>query len=395
MDRISCLVYLLWNVIIILLNKMKRKTAVDAITSQTTEWDDIVCPICMEHPHNAIILRCSSYKKGCRSYICDTSYLHSNCLDRFVEQSGGPKSRHSSLSSSDYGNNSAELSGTSLAVSDRIGFVLSDTNDNLNLNGNDTVVSRGTRDNNLIQDIHLPGEQSSEPDITEASWLRIASEVYNSGFSCQPDMSITCPMCRGKVTGWEIAVEERKHLNLLKRGCSHDGCSFSGNYRELRCHARNDHFGANPISVDPTRERSWHRLEQQRERDDIITALHSEAPDAVVVGDYVIERDGRQLDEDFDADRQWLDTLYILHMINSIEPESSRRSRPWSRHRRLVAAPSERNQLLWGENLLGLQDDEDDTELQDNANGNLSNNVDGDLSPARRRRRNLTGFSSE
>lgn len=47
------------------------------------EWEEVRCPICMEHPHNAILLLCSSHKKGCRPFICDTSYRHSNCFDQF------------------------------------------------------------------------------------------------------------------------------------------------------------------------------------------------------------------------------------------------------------------------------------------------------------------------
>ncbi|KAL9672005.1 hypothetical protein QQ045_009579 [Rhodiola kirilowii] len=375
---------------------MKRKAAGDASTNQTVEWDAIVCPICMEHPHNAVILRCSSYKKGCRSYICDTSYMHSNCLDRFVEQSGGPKSWHS-LPSSTTWNNSGDFPGADLDVMD--GIEPYSATGNLNLSGNDIVTSRGgMSDNNFTHDTHLPGEQSLELEHTEASWAswgRIASQIHNSGFPCQPDMSITCPMCRGLVTGWEIAVEGRKHLNLLKRSCSHDGCLFSGNYRELRQHARNDHFGTNPVNADPTRVQSWHRLEQQRERDDIISALHSATPNAVVLGDYVIERGDRQPDEEVDPSyQQYLDTFYILHMINSAQPESSRRSRPWSRHRRLPGAssqririsggPSDRSRLLWGENLLGMQDDEDNIEPRENLNGNISNEPDDGQSPAGR-----------
>ncbi|CAN1215479.1 hypothetical protein LINPERPRIM_LOCUS240 [Linum perenne] len=47
------------------------------------EWEDARCPVCMEHPHNAILLICSSHGKGCRPYMCDTSYRHSNCFDQF------------------------------------------------------------------------------------------------------------------------------------------------------------------------------------------------------------------------------------------------------------------------------------------------------------------------
>ncbi|KAJ0941941.1 putative transcription factor C2H2 family [Helianthus annuus] len=47
------------------------------------EWEDTRCPVCMEHPHNAILLLCSSHNNGCRPYMCDTSYRHSNCFDQF------------------------------------------------------------------------------------------------------------------------------------------------------------------------------------------------------------------------------------------------------------------------------------------------------------------------
>lgn len=46
------------------------------------EWEEARCSICMEHPHNAVLLLCSSREKGCRPFICDTSYRHSNCLDQ-------------------------------------------------------------------------------------------------------------------------------------------------------------------------------------------------------------------------------------------------------------------------------------------------------------------------
>ncbi|KAF3616733.1 hypothetical protein FXO38_34357 [Capsicum annuum] len=47
------------------------------------ELDGASCPICMDHPHNVVLLLCSSHDKGCRSYLCDTSCWHSSCLDCF------------------------------------------------------------------------------------------------------------------------------------------------------------------------------------------------------------------------------------------------------------------------------------------------------------------------
>ncbi|KAH6758311.1 hypothetical protein C2S51_018546 [Perilla frutescens var. frutescens] len=51
------------------------------------EWEDVRCPICMEQPHNAVLLLCSSREKGCRPFLCDTSYRHSNCFDQFKRSS--------------------------------------------------------------------------------------------------------------------------------------------------------------------------------------------------------------------------------------------------------------------------------------------------------------------
>ncbi|CAM8913219.1 hypothetical protein QQ045_031022 [Rhodiola kirilowii] len=46
-------------------------------------WEDVTCPICLDFPHNGVLLQCSSYDQGCRPYVCDTDHLHSNCLERF------------------------------------------------------------------------------------------------------------------------------------------------------------------------------------------------------------------------------------------------------------------------------------------------------------------------
>lgn len=51
--------------------------------SEKKEFQDAKCSVCMEYPHNAVLLLCSSYHKGCRPYMCATSYRYSNCLDQF------------------------------------------------------------------------------------------------------------------------------------------------------------------------------------------------------------------------------------------------------------------------------------------------------------------------
>lgn len=47
------------------------------------EWEDVTCSVCMEYPHNAVLLLCSSHDKGCRPYMCGTSFRLSNCLDQY------------------------------------------------------------------------------------------------------------------------------------------------------------------------------------------------------------------------------------------------------------------------------------------------------------------------
>ncbi|KAF3445722.1 hypothetical protein FNV43_RR10898 [Rhamnella rubrinervis] len=52
-------------------------------SSEKKEWQDATCSVCMEFPHNAVLLLCSSYNKGCRPYMCATSHRYSNCLEQY------------------------------------------------------------------------------------------------------------------------------------------------------------------------------------------------------------------------------------------------------------------------------------------------------------------------
>ncbi|RCV26171.1 hypothetical protein SETIT_5G224300v2 [Setaria italica] len=54
---------------------------------QAAEWEEVRCPVCMDHPHNAVLLVCSSHEKGCRPFMCDTSSRHSNCYDQYCKAS--------------------------------------------------------------------------------------------------------------------------------------------------------------------------------------------------------------------------------------------------------------------------------------------------------------------
>lgn len=52
-------------------------------TEGAGEWENVRCVICMEPPHNAVLLHCSSSSNGCRPYMCDTSVRHSNCYKQY------------------------------------------------------------------------------------------------------------------------------------------------------------------------------------------------------------------------------------------------------------------------------------------------------------------------
>lgn len=146
------------------------------------EWEEVRCPICMEQPHNAVLLLCSSHEKGCRPFICDTSYRHSNCFDQYRKSSSVAANLHA----------------------------------------------------------------LSEEDQSE----------------------LVCPLCRGTVTGWDVVYPARKFLNSKTRSCSLETCSFSGNYAELRKHARLKHPSGRPSEASPNRQTNWTTLEQQRDIED-------------------------------------------------------------------------------------------------------------------------------
>ncbi|RRT65388.1 hypothetical protein B296_00032680 [Ensete ventricosum] len=54
------------------------------------DWEDVTCSICLEFPHNGVLLWCSSHDRGCRPFMCDTDQNHSNCLERFKSAYGVP-----------------------------------------------------------------------------------------------------------------------------------------------------------------------------------------------------------------------------------------------------------------------------------------------------------------
>uniref|UniRef100_A0A1J3CAZ9 Uncharacterized protein n=1 Tax=Noccaea caerulescens TaxID=107243 RepID=A0A1J3CAZ9_NOCCA len=61
------------------------------------EWAGSTCPVCLESPHNAVLLLCSSYHKGCRPYMCATSSRFANCLDQYRKSYGNEDSEQPEL----------------------------------------------------------------------------------------------------------------------------------------------------------------------------------------------------------------------------------------------------------------------------------------------------------
>ncbi|URD93404.1 hypothetical protein MUK42_35117 [Musa troglodytarum] len=348
----------------------KESTSKDAdIYALQKQWDEVLCPICMDHPHNAVVLLCTSYEKGCRSYICDTSYRHSNCLDRFrnlrMNSSDNPSGSSSTTFesvdaerprlSSSYTSESASFpgaprTGTNLELHDSYG-----TNGRISAGLAEYL---GNNADGQAQDRHLASQAEAN-----------ASFDGSDGGNEPEDNSLKCPLCRGTILGWMIVKEAREYMDQKLRSCSRESCSFSGNYKELRKHARRVHPMTRPAEVDPSRQRAWRRLENQQEHSDILSAIRSAMPGAIVFGDYVID-DADSLSGD--GSGPWWPTLFLLHMIGSpigSLDEQRRSSRAWRTRRR-----SSTHRHLWGENLLGLQDDDDW-------------NSDNDVQAPRRRRR--------
>ncbi|RLM93316.1 uncharacterized protein C2845_PM08G18770 [Panicum miliaceum] len=69
------------------LSEESSTAAAAAAAKQAAEWEEVRCPVCMDHPHNAVLLVCSSHEKGCRPFMCDTSSRHSNCYDQYRKAS--------------------------------------------------------------------------------------------------------------------------------------------------------------------------------------------------------------------------------------------------------------------------------------------------------------------
>ncbi|XAR66931.1 hypothetical protein NMG60_11013314 [Bertholletia excelsa] len=188
------------------------------------EWEEARCPVCMEHPHNAVLLICSSHEKGCRPYMCDTSYRHSNCFDQFRKSFSKPRQE------------------TAPSI----------------VNSTISMVSENT-----VTDLPIG---ISEEGSTSLHPVSCENQVKSK---------LVCPLCRGRITGWIVVESARRFMNAKSRSCASEFCDFIGTYAELRKHARMEHPYVRPSEADPERRRNWRRLERQQDVGDLISSLQS------------------------------------------------------------------------------------------------------------------------
>lgn len=251
------------------------------------EWEEARCPVCMEHPHNALLLMCSSHEKGCRPYMCDTSYRHSNCFDQFRKS---------------FAEETTPLSTVEHSTSD--------------LMSDETV-------------INCPVEIEGS-----ASML-----IEN-----QEKKKLMCPLCRGHIMGWTVVDSARRFMNAKSRSCACELCDFSGSYKDLRKHARVEHPHVRPSEVDPERQRDWRRLEWQRDLGDLISTLES------TIGDNGEERSSEEEEEEeghLVFVSPWLSIVLVIQYVPA--SSSSRSSSSQTRRSRGQVTMIMRSIRLWGE----------------------------------------------
>ncbi|KAL2553685.1 hypothetical protein Fot_07304 [Forsythia ovata] len=267
------------------------------------EWEDARCPVCMEHPHNAILLLCSSHEKGCRPFMCDTSYRHSNCFDQFRKSFGEATPMMQRPED-------APISISTVMTSA-------------------TIISEST-----VPD--LEGERSGEGSTPMEGML-----VDN-----QEKPKLLCPLCRGLINGCTVVESARRFMNSKSRSCASETCDFGGTYTDLRKHARLVHPLARPTEADPERQRNWRRLERQRDLGDLLSTLHSS------IGEERIE-DSSTLTVD---DGGWLTVFFLVRFIR---PGNTSGRSSTSRTRAQIRRSSRR---LWGETHDGETNSRDNVE---------------------------------
>lgn len=248
------------------------------------EWEEARCPVCMEHPHNAVLLICSSHEKGCRPYMCNTSYRHSNCLDQFCKS----------------------FTETSPAIP--------------------PVETQ-------ISSADSPQVQSTEANIVDIQEESSEGFVTMQSLSCEDETKskLVCPLCRGQIKEWKVVEGARHFMNEKSRSCSCESCNFTGTYTDLRKHARVEHPLERPSAVDPERQRTWRRLERQRDLGDLLSTLQTSFGGESRVDDVIPPIDDGGL-------------LAVFFLI--LQPSSMSRGTTGTRLQMRIRRPSR----LWGEN---------------------------------------------
>ncbi|GAB2220099.1 hypothetical protein Droror1_Dr00007742 [Drosera rotundifolia] len=259
------------------------------------EWEEARCPVCMEHPHNSVLLICSSYEKGCHPYMCDTSYRHSNCLDQFQKS---------------FAESSSDAAEQEMILGSAQSF------SPFEVGPTDAIVGSQERRN------------------TDHS----ATSIFSGMHKLQH--KLVCPLCRGQISGWIVEESARLFMNDKSRSCARETCEFNGNYSDLRKHAREDHPLVRPSQADPERQRNWRRLERQRDIGDVLSTIRSSFGDDVIHGD----DDGVLPIED----SGWLTVFFLIRVFR---PTASSRSSSWSgaSRARSYVGVRRRSSRLWGE----------------------------------------------
>ncbi|KAF8400688.1 hypothetical protein HHK36_013988 [Tetracentron sinense] len=253
------------------------------------EWEEARCPVCMEHPHNAVLLLCTSHEKGCRPYMCDTSYRHSNCLDQFRKAS-------------------AETPSTTPVQEET-----------------SSTISEG------IMTPEATGMDFQEERSEEGALLGSAMPCES-----QVQLKLVCPLCRGQINGWIVVEPARIFMNAKARNCACEKCNFSGTYTDLRKHARLEHPLMRPSEADPERQRDWRRLERQRDIGDVLSTIQSAfAEERGEDGILPVDEGG------------WLTVFFLIRVFRPGGSSSS----SWSGTSRARGQPSNRRRStrLWGE----------------------------------------------
>ncbi|XP_058112805.1 uncharacterized protein LOC131255896 [Magnolia sinica] len=258
------------------------------------EWEDARCPVCMEHPHNAILLVCSSYDKGCRPYMCDTSYRHSNCLDQFCK-----------------------------AFSE-------------------TPSAQMLQESTILSDVTHPAQEQQHTPLNQDSDGHAPQPAPNVG---QEQSKLLCPLCRGKIKDWIVVEPARQFMNAKVRSCAREACMFSGTYYEIRKHARLEHPLVRPSEADPERQRDWRRLERQRDLGDVLSTFQSVFNEDRVEGGRMSFSEDRVEEGHISFDEGSL--LTVLLLIRVLPQDSSINWSVPSRFRGL--SRSRRRGSLWGE----------------------------------------------